>query len=344
MTPKTDNLKLDVLTEYIQRRDNFYQRLGGAWSRTLNQPTDILEPISVTVDDIAEINAAARGVMAVYSELAILVRQLPRSALERIGIPETLSSLVDTPSLIDDLLFARLDFIVNGDGIKMVDCNLDAPGLIVETFEINKLVCSEMRAANPNQMARQLLSKTLSGAVSSVSRFVGRPVGECNTAVIYGEGFDRDADAADFVRKVLMESNINAKTASVQDLEFDDDGIYDERAQRVHICVRLYPLAELLNAKIFHRGNHTKSFDAPVLKRLVQSRRVFLISTPFAAILESKVMQALTWKLYVEGVGFSERVRKFIRQYMLPTFFRRRALKASMSQNRRSAGVEAVLP
>ena len=33
--------------------------------------------------------------MAVYRELAILLRQLPRSALERIGIPETLSCLVD---------------------------------------------------------------------------------------------------------------------------------------------------------------------------------------------------------------------------------------------------------
>ena len=74
----------------------------------------------------------------------------------------------------------------------MVDCNLDARQVwIVETFEINKFVCSDMRADNPNQAARQLLSETLSGAISSVSRFVGRPVKECNAAVIYGEGFDR---------------------------------------------------------------------------------------------------------------------------------------------------------
>ena len=46
-----------------------------------------------------------------------------------------------------------------------------------------------------------------------------------------------------------------------------------------------------------------------------------MINSPLGALLESKAIQALIWKMYEENVGFPDWVRENIAKYMLPTSF-----------------------
>jgi glutathionylspermidine synthase len=46
-----------------------------------------------------------------------------------------------------------------------------------------------------------------------------------------------------------------------------------------------------------------------------------VVSTPFAALLESKAAQSLIWSMDECGVGFSEAQSQEVRSYMIPTSF-----------------------
>ena len=321
MVSISGNTTSEPLSRYMQRRVQLYQSLEGAWSKTLNRPTDILDAISLSALDVAEIKVAARAVMAIYSELAALLKQLPRSALQRIGIPATLSGLVDTPSSIDDLLLARLDFVATERGLKLLDCNLDAPGLLVETFEINRLVCRELNLVDPNHACRNVLKSVFADAVLSASRFIERPLKKCKIAIVYHQGFCRDADSAEFILGILNNSNILCKLLAVDELVFDDDGVYDDKGEKIDILIRTCPLEDLFKIRSRCRIATDRVLDANTLCEFILNKNFVIINTPLAAILENKMMQAFIWKLYEENIAFTRSVREFIEQYMLPTFF-----------------------
>ena len=102
------------------------------------------------------------------------------------------------------MLFARLDFICTDSEIKLLECNFDAPGLLVETFEIGRLACAHMELRDPNADGRTALVKCLLDAVKQVSDFVERPTSECNVVVCSRGCYERDLDASIYLASLII--------------------------------------------------------------------------------------------------------------------------------------------
>jgi hypothetical protein len=180
------------ISAYLERRNRFHADVGQTWPGTLNEPTDILDPIAITNDDVVRIRTAARCILGLYDAVSTTLRQLPEESLTKIGIPLPVASIAKAPSPVDDLLLARLDLIYTTTEIKLLDANFDAPGLAVETFEINKLVCRKWKQRDPNNRGRVALLELLHRTMKTAAQFINVSPHHCRIAVCYRRGYSRE--------------------------------------------------------------------------------------------------------------------------------------------------------
>jgi glutathionylspermidine synthase len=314
----------DAIFRYRERRQRFFDLYRRRWPGTLNEPFDILDPRPVQRGDMEDIRRAARAVVGLYQQISYILRKIPKAHFYNLGLPEEAAFLAGIGAPINDLLLARLDFVQSKQGPKLLECNFDTPGLIVETFAINRLACKEIGATDPNASARGALSQCLHQAVESSAKHLAKPISECRVRICARSQYARDVDSAWYIVRALKQKQlINVDYVPLEQIQTDDDGLYDSRGHKIDMLVRLYPLYEFCRWGIPHRKNPRRTLDHRMLYEFFKRKQLVMMNTTFAAVLETKAIQALIWKLYESNTFFRRRNRQIIQRYFLKTTLER---------------------
>lgn len=315
---------MDVETwRYRRAREAFFARHGASFPGTLADPFDILAPYPLPRAEVLALTRAAAGLASVYTRVAVLLRSLPDEALLEIGLPpETLTVARSSVPRLADIVVGRFDLARTPGGYKLLELNADAPGLLVETFSLNRIVCEDAGQPDPNAGAEQALTEALLHATGVALDYLGKERQLGHVVATAAGNFDRDSVAAIYLSRLLQTGDlIGAEYVPDRQLSIDESGVYDAKEQRVDVLLRLLPLHVLGNRLTRSRrprpaGSETESglFD------LLQRRRVALINPPSAFLLESKAVQVVIWNLFEQGLYFNDDERVLIEKYMLPSY------------------------
>src|SRR5262249_47594008 len=142
------------LEAYLDRRVQFAERHRSRWPGTIVEPYDLLEPHPIGRKELVAIGRATRGVCHIYRRTAQLLRSMPHGVYESLGIPPETIILSRALLPASDLLYTRLDLVSTREGYRLLECNFDAPGLLVETFSVNGLACDSLGRPDPNRRAK----------------------------------------------------------------------------------------------------------------------------------------------------------------------------------------------
>jgi glutathionylspermidine synthase len=310
---------MHVLSEYLDRRCVFYSQYGQLWPNTLNEPYDILDSVPISLTKMNNIRQTTSSILKVYKTMARYIKYLSPDDLIRLGVPTELAWLSGCESAVDEVLFSRMDFSVKNKEIKLLEVNFDAPGLAVETFEINNLVCEDAGRQDPNYEARRALGEQMHRAVEQASGSVGKSRDQCLVGVCHRRGYGRDAEVARYFVNLLSTHTWNSSTLVLQEITGDENGLYDSNGRQIHVLLRVCPLLDLVRGVIPYKSSCT--LDSRQLTRLCSERRISILSPPTSALLESKMVQSLIWQMLEEGIAFSASEQETIRKNMLPTKF-----------------------
>ena len=311
-------------TDYLWRHQRFYARYRERWPGTLCDPYDLLDPQQVKYHDFAKLVSAAHNVLSLYRRINQFLKSAPYQLYEELGIPAEVIYLSQCDSPVSDFLLTRLDFVRSDEGWKFLECNFDNPGLMVETFAINEVVCSEIGRCDPNRAASRALPNRLHRAIASAARHLGKRVDECRVGVCSPSNYKRDTDAARYVVDTLRSvRQVNAYHVWLEELRADEVGVYDWEDRKIDVLFRGYPLREFCRLGIPYKNRPNITLDYRQLHTLCTQRKLAIVNTAFAAVLESKAVQALIWLLCDEEMYFGPEDRQLVRRYMPRTFFDR---------------------
>jgi len=308
---------------YRRAREAFFARHGARFLGTLADPFDILAPYPLPRAEILALTRAAASLASVYKRVAVLLRSLPDEALLDLGLPpETLAVARSSMPGLADIVIGRFDLARTQAGYKLLELNADSPGLLVETFSLNRIVCEHAGRPDPNEGAEQALTEALVHAIRAALDYLGKDRQSGHVVVTAAGNFDRDRVAAIYLSRLLQTSVLScAQYVPDRQLRIDANGVYDAREQRVDVLLRLLPLHVLGNR--LTRGRRPESAGSESdsgLFDLLQRRLVALINPPSAFLLESKAVQVVIWNLYEQGLYFTENERVLIEKYMLPSY------------------------
>jgi glutathionylspermidine synthase len=314
--------KTGSLAVYRRAREAFFSGRGAKWPNTLYDAFDILAPRVLTRAEAAEIFEAAAGVARIYRLAAELLRRLPDEALVEMGVPDYVlpAARCTLPELTDQVI-GRLDLAHTDGGYKLLEYNADAPGLLVEAFPVNRAVCAEAGAYNPNADYEGLLTRVLADAVRAGFQHVGKHHGdgEQGTVVVAASGRSRrDMGQAAYVCELLTE--FRARFVPIETLAIGTDGLYDQHGKRIDVLYRVFPLQSIGDAVFRQSVMPPLSEMGGAVLRFVKEGRLALINPPSAFLLASKALQVIIWNLFEAGQYFGEVDRRLIERLMLPTY------------------------
>jgi glutathionylspermidine synthase len=320
-------LSTAVIRHRLQR-ESFFARHAARWPGTLLDPYDLLDFTILDPQQAREISNAAFALWNVYQRMLVLLQSASDQALRAIGIPSDDICLARTsiPGMANPML-GRFDFAITPEGCKMLEFNVDAPGLIVEAFSINGAVCREAGRVDPNAEGEAKLGAALSANIREGCIYV--ECGNCDgktVAVIAGRQYTRDLDAARYIWKLLQhQEGISCSLESVESLEADEEGIFNSDGKRIDVLVRMYGIMYLCRRAIRLRGKDAAYMSSEDLRRLIECKKIAVINLPSAYLLESKAVQALIWAFYEDNLFFTSAEREVIGRHMLPTYLDRPA-------------------
>lgn len=308
MTPRTQR--------HRAARRRFFARHGRRWPGTLADPYDILAPHVLSRAKVAELLGTVADLGRLFEKAASLLCSLPADTLRELGVPHAASSLVRQriPGM-RATVFGRFDLVDTEDGYKLLEFNADIPGLLVETFSVNGPACRDAGLSDPNEGAEQALAGALAEAVDAANAYVAR-VSRSEANVVVSSGpYARDFAIAAYLATLLRSRSVRARSALIEHLRMDSDGLYDPSGRRVDVLVRFVPLP-FLSSRLSARHEHTNASLFDLLAR----RRLAVINPPSAMLLESKAVQVVMWHLCESAAYFDADDRRRIRKYMLPTY------------------------
>lgn len=309
-----------TLADYLHRRERFFVDHGQRYRGTLNEPWDILDPISLSNTELERLHSLAVSTISVYRKIEDYLRRCPEELLVEIGIPDAVASAVRPASSLPATLLARLDVASTSDGYKVLECNFDSPGLVVETFALNGIVCADTGHRDPNEAGSKAFESHLGGALDSVAAHLGRRTVDLTVRVCAREGFTRDHDTMTVVERAVA-TRASVASEYLDALTYDEDGLYDASGERIDVLVRIYPLELLTRALIRHARDGKRFLDMPSLLDLTSRGKLALLGPPMSSILEGKGVYALIWLLATNSVLFDSRERRFIEAHFLETYF-----------------------
>jgi glutathionylspermidine synthase len=259
------------------------------------------------------------------------LRRLPDDALLDMGLSPAMvrwiRSAAPGPAAT---VIGRFDFVRTRHGFKMLEFNADVPGLLVETFSVNRAVCNEHGKLDPNEGAENFLARALLDSIRSTLAGAGIVnVREANIVVSSWGRSPRDTGIAAYLLAMLRSSDsVQARYSPIERLSVDWDGLYDVLGKRIDLLVRVFPLQDLEHRLSWHgaaaRGAAIRAgatdHPANALNALLNTHRLAVVNPPSAIVLESKVAQVVIWNLYEQGAYFDHEERSLVESYLLPTY------------------------
>lgn len=299
---------------YRRAREEFFARHEGRWPATISEPYDILAPYPLARGELEQIHAATSALSLVYEHAASWLRALPDEALVGLGLARRLLPVVKTwmPQL-EAFAWGRFDFARTADGYRMLEFNVDVPGLVVEAFSVNAAASAECGRRDVNEGDEERLRATLASAVSASAGWLDAG-GDVAVAVTASAASPKDRAIAEYLSALL--ETIDARYVPFESLAEGPRGLQSSDGRAIDVLVRILSLDRLAGADV-----SSSLTTAATVDRLIADRRLALINPPVSQLLESKALQAVLWAVAAAGDVLDAEDRDAVHRYMLPTFF-----------------------
>jgi glutathionylspermidine synthase len=214
-------------------------------------------------------------------------------------------------------LLARLDLAQTPDGLKLLEYNGEAPGLVVETFGLNALECEDAGMRDVNAASLAVLTTAMGAALQRAIEYVSGPADRALVTFAYNLRSDRGRAAARYLAQIARDSSgMNVVDAPIESLSPSDE----------HLCLQDgRPVTVLWRpCSVRYLGAALSPSDAPqecagAIARLIRERKLVVLDAPDTSLLSSKAAQAVIWGLAQAGQYFSDAEAKIVRTYFLPT-------------------------
>jgi glutathionylspermidine synthase len=232
----------------------------------------------------------------------------------KLGLPVSTHALKNVISRYFSY-FARLDLIVNGDDIKVIEINCDTPLGFLETSVCNRILCEEHDCQSPNH-----LEENLQLAWEQIKQdYSIKP-----TDAIYftsDNWHDEERETVQLIRNNCL--NQQTRYIHIGNIVFSENGLFTPKGEKIDYLYRLYPLEFLA---LHDEGIDEKKgqlFIDHIAKGVVK-----VINPPSAFIMQSKAVMAIVYSFLSQASNFftSEEL-SLIDKYFLPTYFDDRVFK-----------------
>ncbi|MGD1416462.1 glutathionylspermidine synthase family protein [Bacillus stercoris] len=275
----------------LEEDEEFHQYMS---FNVLNMSKDQWGAIQSATKKIGNIINKTYKILLKNSELRKMLN-LPKETLNAITVPSEYFSY-----------FTRLDLIVNGEDIKVIEINCDTPTGYLETSVANEIICKDKGLQSPNQLEYNIFRAW---------RMIEKDLG-INFDKVYFTSYGEHEEDKQTVLFNMKHSGVNGEYIAVEDIQIDEYGIYDTEGNKIEYLYRLYPL-EFLPEDV---DEHGKKIGEMFLDHIA-SGKVKIINPPSAFMMQSKAVMAVVWGIADRTDLFTNEELQDIDKYFLPTYF-----------------------
>lgn len=310
------------MDEFIDKRQDFYNQIDNFWHDIYGKEYALLDIKKETVKSIERLRQATEQIGHIFYKTAPLLRRLDNETFARLGFPSETHSFLRLKTIPFESVIARLDLVVMGDEIKLLELNADTPTFIKETFYVNGKVCDYFQMENPNAGFEEQLRKALLTAVTSSIPTKG-------SNIIFSSHPDNEEDKYTtlYLKELL---SIDSKYMDFNELRIVNEpvveeghiilspGLYDLNGNKIDLLYRqTYPIEHLIHDE----DPLTKEKVGQMLMQLVEQHELAILNPPSAFLLQSKAIMALIWGLHEEQhIFFTNDEHEIIQRYFLATY------------------------
>lgn len=310
--------KLDVVTDkmvYMAKWLELSQKMvksGFTWS-TMEDENSYHQYMSYNVLEMKQqqwddIQIATSKIGHIVNKAYKIIFNNP-SLIAKLGLPTETLEAIKVPSDYFSY-FSRLDLIVNNGQIKLIEINCDTPTGYLETSVANRIVTGDKGFKSPNDLEFNIFR-----AWRKIEKEYG-----IEQETVYFTSYGENEEDRQTVLFNMKCSGTISKYIAVEDIAIDEDGMYDLDGNKIEFLYRLYPL-EFLPTDVSEDG---KEIGKMFLKHIADGT-VKIINPPSAFMMQTKAVMAIIYEF-----AFFNRTDLFtveelndIKQYFLPTFFRK---------------------
>ncbi|UUG68123.1 glutathionylspermidine synthase family protein [Bacillus phage PK-3] len=277
----------------LEEDEEFHQYMS---FNVLNMSKDQWGAIQTATKKIGNIINKTYKILLKNSELRKMLN-LPKETLNAITVPSEYFSY-----------FTRLDLIVNGEDIKIIEINCDTPTGYLETSVANEIICEDKGLQSPNQLEYNIFRAW---------RMIEKDLG-INFDKVYFTSYGEHEEDKQTVLFNMKHSGVNGEYIAVEDIQIDEYGIYDTEGNKIEYLYRLYPL-EFLPEDV---DEHGEKIGEMFLDHIA-SGKVKIINPPSAFMMQSKAVMAVVWGFASDNRldFFTQEELSDISKYFLPTYF-----------------------
>ncbi|MEI5908377.1 glutathionylspermidine synthase family protein [Bacillus spongiae] len=313
------------MDNFQKERDAFYKTIPQYWPNLYDEEYSLFDVKLDSNERIQQIRTATKRVGHIFRKVTPLLQQMSSESLSQLGFPSEAIAYVrlSTSHLIT--LIGRMDFVVSGKTIKLLELNSDTPTFIKETFNVNNKICDYFHQQTANEGLEELLSKALrKGIHEAWNNKENRP-----PVIVFTSHDDHVEDY--YTTKYLQElcglPSSYFPLAKLKVLSEDivengevlaEKGLYTPDGERIDVLYRpTYPIEHLVE----DLSTESNEKIGETLLCFVEEGHVTIMNPPSSFLLQSKAVQAVIWGLFEEDHPyFNEEEKGWISQYFLPTY------------------------
>ncbi|EJV60072.1 glutathionylspermidine synthase [Bacillus mycoides] len=300
------------MSQYIKKRKGFYSNYPYFWSDLYECEYSLFHVFPITEQTMKQLQLATERMGKIFFKTARLLRDLSNEQLLELGFPDASLPFIRLKGMYPESVISRFDFALTDDNrIKMLEFNSDTPTFIVECFQMNGKVCEKLGYDDPNANQERLLSSGITKAVMEFTKGMEDP----NVVFTAHHEHIEDWNTTMYLSGLCHVEN---KVMPMTELRITDDALVDRDGVPIDVLYRqTYPIEDLIE----DQDPETGDLVGVELLQLVKEGKLFIINPLSAFLIQPKSIQCLIWGLAEEGAFYTSEEQKWIKEYMLPTYF-----------------------
>lgn len=301
---------------FREQQRRLHDDIDRRWPNAIADAYDLLAPVTVSRTEVDAIFDASGAIARIYTKIARLLPRLPAEVVRSLGCSPSLLRLCLGDVSSRHLPIARLDVVATKTGVKLLDFNADAPGLLIEAAVANEPACRLWKRDDLNQAALPSIRRVL---LAEMSRWRRAQRVRGTRPLVVRCGFpsrspDQESLASFYAR--LCSAVHDARPVPMNSVSARGGVVRDADGRRVDVLVRCCELSYFAD-----RSEWAGSQGREILN-LAAAGKLCLINPLRAHLFESKAIQAVIWGLFERNLMFTQAERAIVGRHFLPTYFR----------------------
>ena len=284
------------LTKINKLSDETLEKIGFTW-HTDSDGTKYVsdELVQITQEEAEAYYEAGNELYDMFVECAQYV--IDNDLFFEIGIPFNLVDMIKK-SWENDVhwhIYGRFDLAggVDGKQIKLIEFNADTPTSLFETTLLQWALLKENNMDEDKQFnnayeAIQNNFKRLITLDEDISSFEENYDG---WKILFSsvEGDDEEEATTRLLQQIATDAGFNTAFEYLENVTFDDDGVYDSEGNNYEYWFKLYPWEDIAT---------DEPELATILTNIIQNQKAILLNPAYTLLFQSKGMLKILWDLY----------------------------------------------